>query len=125
MIDAKTIHAMGNMPKAAPFSVDINAYLTGMPYTVSATTHAAASAVDDIADVQRAVRRHHEPAAAGRRQGLAECAVFGEHRQPLVVAVGHDDASLLIDHDSMRELELAGLGPFLSADDPDELAVAR
>ena len=46
MIDAKTTHAMGNMPKAAPFSVDIKAYLTGMPYTVSATTQAAASAVD-------------------------------------------------------------------------------
>ena len=55
MIDAKTIHAIGNMPNAAPFSVDIKAYRTGMPYTVRATTQAAASAVD--AAIQVGLRR--------------------------------------------------------------------
>ncbi len=44
MMEEKTIHAIGNSPNAAPFSVDITASCTGMPYTSKARTKAAASA---------------------------------------------------------------------------------
>ena len=54
MIAAKTIHAIGNMPNAAPLSVDIKAYLTGIRYTVNSPTQAAASAV--AADIQVGLR---------------------------------------------------------------------
>ena len=54
MIELNTIHAIGNSPYAAPYSVEITASCTGMPYTASDTTSAEASA--ESADIHAGLR---------------------------------------------------------------------
>ena len=64
------------------------------------------------------------PAAARCRDDLHELSVLVEDGQPLVVAVGDDDAALQVDGNAVRDLQFTGRGSFLAADDADELAVA-
>ena len=48
MIDAKTIHAIGNNPNAAPKIVDMIASWIGIPYASNAITNAAVNTGDDL-----------------------------------------------------------------------------
>src|SRR5689334_23020775 len=85
--------------------------------------------VDDagihVADIHGIVRGDLDSAARGKRPALDEFTVLVEDGNALIVAVVYENPALRIQRDAVRELKLSGLGALHTADDSDELTVAR